>query len=40
MSQMITSILLVLVGLLIGVFIVIVLNNLRATRASKKVETL
>ena len=40
MSQMIASILLVLLGLFIGVFIVIVLNNLRATRASKKIETL
>ncbi len=40
MSQMIASILLVLLGLFIGVFIVIVLNNLRATRTSKKIETL
>ncbi len=40
MSQMIASILLVLLGLFIGAFIVIVLNNLRATRASKKIETL
>lgn len=40
MSQMIASILLVLLGLFIGVFTVIVLNNLRATRASKKIETL
>ncbi len=40
MNQMIASILLVLLGLFIGVFIVIVLNNLRASRASKKIETL
>ena len=40
MNQMIASILLVLLGLFIGVFIVIVLNNLRATRTSKKIETL
>lgn len=40
MSQMIASILLVLLGLFIGAFIVIVLNNLRATRTSKKIETL
>ena len=40
MNQMIASILLVLLGLFIGVFIVLVLNNLRASRASKKIETL
>ena len=40
MNQMITSIILVLLGLFIGVLIVIVLNNLRATAASKKIETL
>ena len=40
MNQIFPSITLILLGLFIGVLIVIVLNNLRATAASKKIETL
>lgn len=40
MNQMITSIILVLLGLFIGILIVIVLNSLKATRMSKKIEQL
>ena len=40
MNQMITSIILVLLGLFIGILIVIVLNSLKTTRMSKKIEQL
>lgn len=40
MNQMITSIILVLLGLFIGILIAIVLNSLKTTRMSKKIEQL
>ena len=40
MNQMITSIILFLLGLFIGILIVIVLNSLKTTRMSKKIEQL
>ena len=40
MNQIFPSITLILLGLFIGVLVVIALNNLKATRTSKKIEQL